>query len=229
MERYRFPRISHLPWSEGVTDDDKRWDAIADFIGHELILSEKLDGENTSIYSDGYVHARSPSSRHHPSRTRMKALAAQIAPRMPEGWRISGENMTAWHSIYYRQLPSFFFVFAIYDEDNICIAWDDVKLACQEWGLHTVPVLWQGHTDEQGNKIKEQWNGQSVFETYQSPKLEPCGGEGYVVRKVEPYSYSEAPFSAAKFVRKGHVTTSEHWMTREVIENHFWNDLYGDA
>lgn len=35
--------------------------------------------------------------------------------------------------------------------------------------------------------------------------------EGYVVRLTSSFHYKDFSRSAAKFVRKGHVTTNEHW------------------
>ena len=61
-------------------------------------MTEKLDGENTTLYADG-LHARSLDSAHHPSRTWVKALQARIGHAVPKGWRVCGENMFARHSI----------------------------------------------------------------------------------------------------------------------------------
>lgn len=45
--------------------------------------------------------------------------------------------------------------------------------------------------------------------------------EGYVVRLAESFHYDDFQNSVAKFVRKNHVQTNEHW-TKKVIEP---NDL----
>lgn len=68
-EKSKYPRIPHLPWSRGNTADDILLDSLGEFSGlAEIIVTEKLDGENTTLHRD-YVHTRSPDSGHHPSRS----------------------------------------------------------------------------------------------------------------------------------------------------------------
>ena len=58
---YKYPRTPHLPFSPGGTKDDRRLRDINCFVGKEVVVTEKMDGENTSIYRD-YYHARSINS-----------------------------------------------------------------------------------------------------------------------------------------------------------------------
>lgn len=69
----KYPRTYHLPWSKSCTDDDKVLQNINHFIGKEVIVTEKLDGENTSCYKD-HIHARSIDSNNHPSRNWLKIM-----------------------------------------------------------------------------------------------------------------------------------------------------------
>ena len=41
----KYPRTSHLPWSLGSTDDDKMLQSVDHFIGQEVVVTVKLDGE----------------------------------------------------------------------------------------------------------------------------------------------------------------------------------------
>ena len=41
----KYPRSFHLPWSRGYTDDDKVARNVNHFIGKEVVVTEKLDGE----------------------------------------------------------------------------------------------------------------------------------------------------------------------------------------
>lgn len=41
----KYPRTPHLPWSGTISDDDKKLDSVKSFIGREVIVTEKLDGE----------------------------------------------------------------------------------------------------------------------------------------------------------------------------------------
>jgi RNA ligase len=96
--RCKYPRTPHLPWSPGASEDDVKLDGCLKFQGREVVVTEKMDGENTSLYRNG-LHARSLDSRHHPSRDWIKAWHGGIAHHIPEGWRLCGENVYARHSI----------------------------------------------------------------------------------------------------------------------------------
>ena len=119
----KYPRTPHLPWSPGASSDDVWIDTFALFEGSEVVITEKMDGENTTLYAD-HIHARSLDSRHHPSRSWVKGLHQSIAHLIPAGWRICGENLYARHSVGYEALPSYFMVFSIWDEHNHCLGWE---------------------------------------------------------------------------------------------------------
>lgn len=94
--RVHYPRTPHLPWSPGASSDDVRVGDLSGLAGREVVVTEKLDGENTTLYADG-LHARSLDSAHHPSRAWVKALQGRIGPAIPQGWRVCGENLYARH------------------------------------------------------------------------------------------------------------------------------------
>jgi hypothetical protein len=210
--KYKFPRTYHLPWSLGATDDDKTH-TLADiekmFGGKEVVITEKMDGENTTIYANGMSHARSLDSGHHPSRSYVKNKAAEIKGQMSENWRVVGENLYARHSIAYSALPDFFVMFGIVNEKNIALSWNDVE----EWGqlldIPVAPVLYRGIWDAELTKKLYPFNS----------KLGTTVAEGYVVRIAASFSMDEFSSHVAKFVRANHVTTSEHWSHLAVIPN----------
>ncbi|WP_353331650.1 RNA ligase family protein [Phaeobacter sp. NW0010-22] len=78
----------------------------------EVVITEKVGGENTTIFSEG-CHPRSPDARYHPSRDWVKAFAAGISPMLAANERIVGEYLFARHSIGYDNLPSYFFRFRL--------------------------------------------------------------------------------------------------------------------
>lgn len=208
MKRTKYPRTHHLPWSEGATDDDKTLSTTAHFEGTEVVVTEKLDGENTTIYPDGYLHARSVDGKSHESQTWARALASTVGHQLPESWRICGENVYARHSIAYDGLTSYLYVFAIYDGET-CLSWDETVAYCELLGLQTVPVLYRGLWDEKA--IKACHTGTSSFGGVQ---------EGYVVRRADAFTYSTFRKSVAKFVRADHVQTgAKHWRASSVIPN----------
>jgi predicted kinase len=201
--RVRYPRTTHLPWSPGASSDDVRAVDLAGLEGQEVVVTEKLDGENTTLYRDG-LHARSLDSAHHPSRAWLKALHARIASRIPDGLRVCGENVFARHSIAYDSLESFFYAFSVWDRGDRCLDWDATERLARALGAPLPPVLFRGRMAER---------------TLRGLKLDLARQEGYVVRTVAGFPREEFPRRVAKWVRKGHVQTDEHWMLAPVVPN----------
>ena len=207
--RTKYPRTWHLPFSEGATDDDKTLGSVEHFVGRVGVVTEKLDGENTTLYTDSYCHARSLDSASHESQAWVRALAARVGHEIPAGWRVCGENVYAQHSLGYDRLASYFYVFAIYDADNRCLSWDETVEWAGLLGLEVVPVLYRGV-----------WDEAAVKACYDGTSRVGDEGEGYVVRVEDGYHYDEFEWSLAKFVRKGHVVEgAKHWRQRQVVPN----------
>jgi ATP-dependent RNA circularization protein (DNA/RNA ligase family) len=206
MKQYiKYPRTFHLPWSEGITDDDKVLKNISHFIDKEIVVSEKMDGENTTMYKD-FIHARSIDSKYHPSRSWVNNFWASIAHLIPDGWRICGENLYAVHSIHYNNLKSYFYGFSVWNNYNECLSWDETITFFNNIGIIHVPVLYRGMFDEK--IIKSLWSGDLKE-----------NGEGYVVRCVDSFKYDEFNKNVAKFVRSNHVQTDTHWMHTKIKRN----------
>ncbi|HEX2313912.1 MAG TPA: RNA ligase family protein [Thermomonospora sp.] len=200
--RVPYPRTPHLPWSPGASADDVRAGSLAGLAGREVVVTEKLDGENTTLYADG-LHARSLDSAHHPSRAWIKALHGRIARLIPPGTRVCGENMYARHSLPYDRLESWFYAFSVWDGDR-CLDWDATVRFARRLGVPVPPVLWRGTFDERALRAL---------------RLDTARQEGYVVRTVEGFGRQEFADRVAKWVRRGHVRTDEHWMLAPVVEN----------
>ena len=201
--KVKYNRTYHFPWSPGATSDDKILENLDGFLNKEVVLLEKMDGENSSLYTE-YIHARSLESADHPSRHWLKGLWGEIRYNIPKEWRVCGENLFAQHSISYDNLPSYFMVFNIWNEENSCLSFDETLEWCKLLGLEHVPVLWRGIFDEKF--IRE-------FPIDFSKK------EGYVVRTTESFHYDDFKKYVGKFVRENHVNTSEHWMFQKVVPN----------
>lgn len=201
----KYPRTPHLPWSLGATSDDRILHNVTCFAGKRVIVTKKMDGENTTMTPDG-IHARSLDSRGGIDRDWCKTLWASIAHNIPENWRICGENLWARHSIAYDNLPSYFMAFSVWNESNICLGWDDTIEYLQMLGLEHVHVMYDGT-----------WN-LSVLR-YLEMEIDPVHDEGYVVRLADEFHYDDFGTSVAKFVRKGHVQTDKHWRHQEIVPN----------
>jgi hypothetical protein len=177
--------------------------SLEGFEGERVIVTEKVDGENTSLYPD-YIHARSLDSAHHPSRDWVKNFWGRICGDIPEGYRICGENLYAQHSIRYEALPSYFMGFQVWDKLT-CLGWDET----QEWfallGVTPVPVLYDGP-----------FSGLDLA----ALRGDPTTREGYVVRVARSFSYGEFRKVVGKYVRKNHVlTVKHHWRAQAVVPN----------
>lgn len=205
-EHIKYPRTKHLPHSESVTADDKMLKDYSQFIGKYVVATEKMDGENSSLYPK-YYHARSLDSNNHPSRNWLKAFWANMCYNIPEKWRVCGENLYARHSIQYSKengnpLDSYFYMFSIWDENNMCLSWDETKEWAYLLDLKLVSVLYEG-----------------IFDLEKLKAIDITGKEGYVLRLADSFHYSEFSNSVAKYVRKNHVQTSKHWTTEKIIPN----------
>ncbi|MFF4548378.1 RNA ligase family protein [Streptomyces sp. NPDC001435] len=200
--RTHYPRTPHLPWSPGATADDVRAGDLTGLRGREVVVTEKLDGENTTLYPDG-LHARSLDSGHHPSRAWVKALQGRIGPGIAAGRRICGENLYARHSIAYDGLESWFYGFSVWDGER-CLDWDGTVRFLRRLGVPVPRVLWRGTFDERALRAL---------------RLDATRQEGYVVRAVDGFQRAEFGQRVAKWVRPGHVQTDTHWMHAPVVEN----------
>ncbi|MEZ5305255.1 MAG: RNA ligase family protein [Verrucomicrobiales bacterium] len=201
----KYPRTPHLPWSPGATSDDAYLADCGCFAGREVVVTEKMDGENTTLYRGG-LHARSPDSRHHPSRDWVKALHGSICAEIPEGWRLCGENVYARHSVAYAALDSYFYLFSVWDGSNQALGWDETAEWASLLGLSLAPVLWRGAWDEAALR--------SLAE-----EIDTGVQEGYVVRVADGFGYDDFSRSLAKWVRPHHVQTDQHWMHAPVVPN----------
>jgi hypothetical protein len=197
IQHYKYPRTAHLPWSPGADEDDIIIDTVESFVGKEVVVTEKMDGECTSMYKD-HIHARSMDSGYHQSRTWVQALHASIRYKLHDNQRICGENMFWVHSIVYTKLKSYFLMFNMW-EDDTCLPWDVTKAYAEKFELTLVPELYRGVFDE--DVIKALWS-----------KDDADTVEGYVVRVVDSFHRDDFQQNVAKFVRKNHIQTDEHWM-----------------
>ena len=216
MSQYKYPRTFHLPWSEGLSKDDKVLKDTALLEDSVIVITEKMDGECTTIYPDGSFHARSLDSPYHnPTQWVVRKIAERLCHHIPDDYRVCGENLQITHSIHYEELPAFFLIFGIYNADNVCVGWDETLAWVRRLDVSTdrdiviraVPQLYIGPWRE--DEIRACFTGKSK-----------CGGdqEGYVVRTNNAFPYDEHEIATAKFVRKDHVT-AQHWRAGPFVPN----------
>lgn len=204
MNRYKYPRTPHLPLSETITNDDKKLKDTNHFNGKKIVITEKMDGENSTIYR-GYYHARSLDSSHKDYHSWLLSYIRSFQYRLDCDTRICGEYLYAKHSIKYNDLENYFQVFSVWNKD-ICLSWEDTKKICNELGLTLVPELYIGEFDDT-----------LIYEIAKKTILN--GGEGIVIRNIEAFDYSLFDLNVAKYVRKNHIQTDEHWSNGKIEIN----------
>lgn len=194
----KYGRTPHLPWSQGISDDDRVIKSTSQF--NDIVITEKMDGENTTIHKNG-CHARSLDSKQHPARDWVNNFSSNFRYLLRDGERIIGENMFAMHSIPYTDLESYFLGFAVM-LDGVCLSWYDTQIRFAKLGICSVPVIYRGPF----NVIN--------FKTL------PWRGEGYVVRNAGSFIEKDQGLNIAKFVRANHVQpNTKHWISAPVIKN----------
>lgn len=201
----KYPRTMHLPFSPGLQNDDRVIETLDDLIDREVVVTEKMDGENTTLYRD-HLHARSLDSKHHESRNWVKKFHGEIAHLIPEGWRICGENMYAMHSLFYNNLKSYFYVFSIWNEQDVALSVDEQELWFQQFGIVQPRIFYRGT-----------FNLKVLHDLADS--LDPLTQEGFVVRVAGEIPFTDFGTKVTKWVRNGRVQTDEHWMHKEIVPN----------
>lgn len=204
--QYKYPSTPHLPWSPGTQSDDKKLSSVDHFHGKEVYITEKLDGENTTIYSDG-IHARSLDSPTNFTRSWVQQFHSSIAHNIPKGWRIVGENVWAEHSIRYDNLASYFYPFAVYNDENYCLSYNDMIIFLRTQIFKDLECKWT-------HPVTPPLLYKNIFDAYaiQSIEIDPDRQEGYVLRTLEGFHYDDFQNHVAKYVRENHVQTDEYWL-----------------
>jgi hypothetical protein len=198
--------------SPSVSDDDIILDTDAHFENKEVVVTEKMDGENTTLARD-YYHARSVDSRHHSSRSYVKSFWGGVRYLIPVDWRIGGENVYATHSIHYTDLKAYFYGFCVWNQNNVMLSWEETREFCYVLNIPVVPEFYHGSFIGMDD-ILNTFNRYKVEREEQGHEV-----EGFVIRVIDRIPYEDFGNSIAKFVREGHVQTDEHWMHKEVVPN----------
>lgn len=210
----KYPRTFHLPDSPGITKDDRVMKSDAHWRDYNYIVtvSEKLDGENTSLHSDN-IHARSVDAKSHPWGNYLKSFWATIKYKIPDNLQVVVENMYAKHSIYYDRLTSYQYITMIIDKrEKTVLPLEEIILWSEELEIPMAPVYFHGGYTNFNPEIH-------------IPKRSAFGDEieGYVVRYSGGFPISEFNTRVGKWVREDHVKTNKHW-TRGWIKNKLIGD-----
>ena len=181
----------------------------------EVVVTIKMDGENTTIYPDGYIHARSLDGNHYEWQNWLKQYVWNFCGDLLKGERLIGENLYAKHSIGYKfdNIEESFQVFSLMSENVWVESWDDVVDFCVLHMLNHVEIIYRGVYDK--DKIMKAFEDKKQELAERGQDI-----EGFVVRNVNGFAYNDFQKNVAKFVRANHVQTDKHW--RETwVKNEF--------
>lgn len=200
----KYPRTYHLPWSMGASTDDRISKTIDSILGIDVVITEKLDGSNTSITKAG-VYGRSHAEfTRNPWDVKSWEIWERINRDLDYDTFLFGEGMYGIHSINYTNLKSYFYMFGVRD-NNIWIPWEGVEEYSYLLDIPTVPVLFKGFINSE-KELQE-----IVENLVKQPSALGGMREGIVIRNAGMFHNDDFSDNVMKWVRKGHVQTGEHW------------------
>lgn len=233
----KYNRSLHAHISLGSTSDDRFMPQgyVKAFASMpNLVLTEKLDGQNNCFSKEG-LFARSHACASvlpwdKPMRERWELIKRDLGD-----YEIFGENMYGIHSIAYSKLESYFYVFAVRVKD-VWLSWEEVKEIAQLFDFPTVPeieikkplseikgrdenaILAQWFIENIGCSWEESTQTAGLLGGY-NPLNSTPSSEGFVVRNADEFKTNDGIVLVAdnefnnlfKVVREGHVQTDEHW------------------
>ncbi|NLF24626.1 MAG: RNA ligase family protein [Deltaproteobacteria bacterium] len=155
---FKFPSTPHLATLAGVyiRDDKVLSESERDeFLQHDLVVEEKVDGANLGISfdSEGIIRAQNRGAYLHlPGSGQWRKLGDWLAPRMDtlfehlsDYFILFGEWCYAQHSIFYDHLPDWFLGFDVYDKRfHRFLSSDRRDALLKEMCIAQVPVLARG-------------------------------------------------------------------------------------
>ena len=219
MDSAKYPRSLHWPSSPGTTSDDRfitQAQALA-FLNVETVLTEKLDGGNTTITRDAFFARSHGGEPAHPSFNLLRTLHKNYLCRaIDKNISVFAEWCFAVHSIRYSMLQDYLNVIAVRnDETGEWWDWDEVCLMADHLGFPTVPVLLRGTFTDIGALEKTMTTFSGLSSLYGPTR------EGVVLRKVKGVAEIKDERGLcldglAKWVREDHVQTDEHWSKKKV-------------
>lgn len=201
----KYPKTLHLPFTKCATSDDKiaTIEQVENLLSNKIIISEKMDGENTCITNRG-VYARSHAAyTSSPWSIEVRKLQSMIKNDLSEDTSVFGENLEGVHSILYEKLDSYFYAFGLRVKDKF-LNWSETNDFCYLLDLKTVPVIFEGNLNYK--ELEELSKDiMSKGSHYGSTK------EGFVIRNYNDFLENDFSKNVFKYVRSHHVQTDSHW------------------
>jgi ATP-dependent RNA circularization protein (DNA/RNA ligase family) len=224
---FKFPSTPHLATLTGV---DIRGDKVLseserdEFLQHDLVVEEKVDGANLGISfdSEGNIRAQNRGAYLHlPGSGQWKKLGDWLTPRtdtlfehLSDHFILFGEWCYAQHSVFYDRLPDWFLGFDVYDKRFgrfLCSKRRDDLFT--EMCVAQVPVLARGH-----------FAYPEVQKFISTSKLSDQPAEGIYLRLDEDNWLAQR----AKLVRPAFIQAVEqHWSRSAIRPNRLRLEVQG--
>jgi len=171
------------------------------FIGEHVTVTEKMDGELTVLYPGGYFHNRSLTKSRHWSRDLFASNAWRLSQMLRYNERGVFENLTATHTIEYKDLDGFFCLLYIVRGDTVLSYRETRKIAVAN-DIPMPNLLFSGVMRSVGD-----------FRSIKAFR------EGYVVRYSGTFPYMKLGNFSAKYVKKDFVQSDIHWSLAPMTMN----------
>lgn len=237
----KYCRSLHAQISLGTSSDDRFMpntyvQAFAKM--DDLVLTEKLDGQNNCFNKYGLFARSHASPSIHPWDKALRERWQLIKNDLGK-LELFGENMFGIHSIAYRKLESYFYLFAVREGER-WLSWEEVQFYADAFGFPTVPEIpitfplkdyFYENKSKKENHILSEWIklnlGMAWEKSVQSegllggynPLTNQAASEGFVIRNKNSFQTNEGSIPVAKnefnnlfkIVRAEHVQTDIHW------------------
>jgi hypothetical protein len=253
---FKYPRTPHLTGSQFQPgDEDLGVVPLNHLNGQRLIIEEKLDGANSAIsfsregqlllQSRGHFLDGGPRERHFGL---MKAWATCHQSALMEvlGSRfvMYGEWLYAKHTIFYDQLPHYFFEFDLFDKEReLFLTTDERRKLLQGLPVPSAPVLFSGPI-RSGRQLRSLIRN-SDFQSagWREALREVCKSRTLdaerALRETDPSGLMEGLYIKVedggrvlerfKFVRASFLQAvddaGDHWLNRPIIPNQLREDV----
>ena len=216
---FKFPSTHHLATLDAV---DIRGDKVLsesernEFLLHELIIEEKIDGANLGISFDSEGNIRTQNRGAYlnlPTSGQWKKISDWLEPRTDELFEhlsdhfiLFGEWCYAQHSIFYDRLPDWFLGFDIYDKRvGRFLSSEHRNVLLRKMRIAQVPVVARGH-----------FAYSEIIELLSTSKFSDQSAEGLYLR----FDQGNWLAQRAKLVRPAFIQSMEqHWSRAAIKPN----------
>lgn len=182
----KYPKTPHLPWSSVSDPKDTILYTYKELVGEEIVITEKLDGENCIITKNDIILKDRDIKRDIDKK--LLEIAYQIQKSISEYDTIVLESMFHSLSINYDKLERSVYGISYWKED-LCLSWENTTTFFNAIDVITPPILYNGS-----------WNNKVIIDL--NHRINNSDSmEGYVVRIKKEFKKKDFDKSIAKYVK----------------------------